>query len=368
MMRLKLLTSSRADFGIYKSFVAESLSNSDIDLEILAFGTHLEEEYGHTIDEVKASGALVKEIHAPYAGDSAQGILKHSAGIISAFSDYWATHHDEIDWVITLGDRYEMFAAVQSAFAYGLRIAHFHGGETSKGALDNAYRHSISHMADIHFTSHEAHSKRLEQMMGSFEDIHTVGSLSLDGIDEEPYMDISSFHTRFGVDLSNPTALVTFHPVTKAPEENEKSLKSLCSLIEQTNDIQFLITLPNVDPGHSGIRKALRDVSQKNEHVFALESLGKNGYFSAMKQALMLIGNSSSALIESASFGIYAINMGSRQEGRTANPNVIDCGIAYDDLLSAFERARQSNGYDGPNEFYNPEGAAKASLKILLQR
>jgi GDP/UDP-N,N'-diacetylbacillosamine 2-epimerase (hydrolysing) len=344
------------------------MADSEIDLEILAFGAHLESSFGYTMDEVKALAANVTEIHAPSSGDSPLAMLKQSAGIISAFSDHWTSNLEEVDWVIALGDRFEMFAAVQSAFAFGLRIAHFHGGETTEGALDNAYRHSISHMSDIHFTSHDTHSKRLASILGTTEGIHTVGSMSLDNLDEVPSMDKESFQTAYGLDLNKPTAIVTLHPVTKAPAEHDIALKSLCTLIKENIDIQFLITLPNIDPGHSTLRDALLRTSRDHEHVFALDSLGKEGYFSAMKNALMLIGNSSSALIESASFGIYAINMGSRQSGRTANPNVVDCGVFYTDLRSAFMQVKDSPTYSGPNEFNNPRGAARESLEILMER
>jgi GDP/UDP-N,N'-diacetylbacillosamine 2-epimerase (hydrolysing) len=366
MIDLTLLSSSRADIGIYSPFISACIDDADVDLRIIAFGSHIIQNSIRELDQWRASVDIIA-LDIPDHGDDVSAMLQHSVETISRFDSILKAQELDSTIVISLGDRFEMFAAVQAWFAHGIPIAHLHGGETTLGAVDEVYRHCISHMSDVHLTTHPDHSERLRAMLGDA-DIHTIGSLSLDGSKGMELMSDEDFELRFGIDIRKKPVLITFHPVTKAQGETSAGLESLIGFMRRHQEETFLITMPNIDPGNQSIRRGFLAAGEESEHIQVVESLGKEGYFKAMSSCKMVIGNSSSALLETASFGIYAINMGSRQLGRTSNPNVKHVPCRLEDIEKAYVEIMRNPKYDGGNEFYNPDGAAQAALRILKHK
>lgn len=322
-MKIILLSSTRADYSIYRPLLKKMCADDFFTVNIVAFGAHLSEQYGYTVQNFLADGFHVyKQLNTIPDGDSPREITDSIAKTIALFSEFWEQEKQNTDIIIALGDRYEMFAAVAASVAFNLKVAHIHGGETTQGAIDNVFRHSISLFSTYHFTATENSARRVAQIIGTEKHIYTVGALSLDNLKELSLLSLQEFKEKYNVDLSVPTLLVTYHPETIAYESNEQNATIIAqSLIE--SGYQCIITMPNADTyGHS-IRKVFKNLNQLSSQIHIFENLGTVGYFSAMKHCAFLIGNSSSGIIEAASFGKYVIDLGHRQAGREAGNNVL---------------------------------------------
>ncbi len=300
-------------------------------------------------------------------GDSPEAISTAVGLTATKFSSLWARWAPQLDLVLCLGDRYEMFAAVAAALPFGMRIGHFHGGETTLGAIDNAYRHSLTLMAQLHFVSTEGHATRVRQVLGeavATAQVHNVGALSLSNLRSLKLLSVEQFQQRFGIDLSQPTALVTFHPETVAFSQTAHHVAELVAALEELPE-QVLITMPNADTLGSVVRAALAAFVERHpERAVAVESLGTLGYFSAMRHCAYLLGNTSSGLIEAASLGRYVLNLGDRQAGREAGPNVVPVPLERAAIVAAAAQIRHRPPYAGPNPY--GDGSAADRVTAVL--
>lgn len=366
-MRIGVLTSSRADYGIYRPLLRALKDDPFFQYSIIAFGTHLSPQYGKTIDRILEDGFDVRHtISAMLQGDDANAIASAAALTSLKFADFWKTHGGEYDLVFCLGDRYEMFGAVVAGIPFGIKFAHLHGGETTLGAIDNVYRHGITHASVLHFTSAQAHAERVEALIGNKHGVYNCGALSLDNLKETEILANDTFLKNWSIDLSIPSVLVTIHPETVQAEQNQAFAQEVRSaLTNLVNRYQLIFTMPNADTAGSVWRKLFEDIAAAHRgRAFAIESFGTPGYFTAMKKCSFLLGNTSSGIIEAASFGKYAINIGDRQKGRVAGENVIHVPFSAAKILDAVVEA--SGTYHGPNPYFRG-GAVDIILKALKQ-
>ena len=362
-MKLAVLTSSRADFGIYLQLLKLLENSEKFELTIIAFGTHVSKFHGETISEIIKSGfRRINKISSLLTDDSPLGIASSYALTALKFSEYWASN--TYDLILCLGDRFEIQAAVQSGIPFGNRYAHFHGGETTLGAMDNIYRHQISLASTIHFTSTEAYSKRLSEILGTSENIYNIGSLSLDNIQQLDLPSFQSLKSQF--QIPDNYILCTFHPETVRFEQNQLFVKEMCKALEilsEQNNI--VITLPNADTMGTLYRESLNELKLKlGAKLSLIENFGKLNYFSAMKNASVILGNSSSGIIESASFKKYVVNVGNRQKGRMQNPNVLNASFKSEVIINQTRKAIDFGDYEGGN-IYVKGNAAESAYKIL---
>lgn len=366
-MKIAILTSSRADYGIYLPLLKVLKTTPDIDFEIIAFGTHLSHDFGHTIDQIKNDGFEVNHtLNTLSTGDTPFDIATAISKTIAEFAKFWKQHSNEYNWVFCLGDRYEMFAAVTSGIPFGIKFAHIHGGETTLGSMDNIFRNAISHASILHFTSCEQHRQRVEELIHKNENTLNVGALSLENLDTISLLTIEEFQNTFSIDLSIPTILTTVHPETIHPENNRNQIEEFAKAILSLSEFQVLITLPNADTANSIIRKRLLKLPiETKNRVICIENLGTRGYFSAMNHCILLMGNTSSGIIEAASFGKFAINLGSRQKGRICGDNVIHIPFKHEQI-SQTVRAIARKKYIGENIYYQSNTAALILEKIKL--
>lgn len=335
-MNLVILTSSRADYGIYLPLLKKLKLDFFFNIKIVAFGSHLSEKFGNTVQQILDDGFEVAyKIETVLNSDSPQSISKSMSVTIREFAELWEKEKLFIDYIICLGDRYEMFAAITASVPFNLPIVHIHGGETTVGAIDNSFRHSLSVMSKIHFASTQNHANRISQIIGTDCGVYNVGALSLDNLNDIHILSTNEFNQKFNIPINNPI-LVTFHPETVAYEKNENHVSELISVLSVI-DKQIIITMPNADTMGSIIREKLLEFARFNENVFIVESLGTQGYFSCLQHCAFVLGNSSSGIIEAASFGKYVINIGSRQLGRDAGENVINCDIEKNAILNAVQ-------------------------------
>jgi GDP/UDP-N,N'-diacetylbacillosamine 2-epimerase (hydrolysing) len=363
-MKIGILTSSRADYGIYLPLLKIMKVDPVFELEIIAFGTHLSKNHGFTLKEIENDGyACIHSISSLISNDDEQSISSSYGLTVLKFSDFWAKH--TYDLVFCLGDRFEMSAAVQAGVPFGVKFAHLHGGETTLGAIDNTYRHQISIASKLHFTATDVFMKKVIDLIDSAENVYSVGSLSLNDIKSFIPIDKVTFFDKFKIP-NEEFVLVTFHPETLSLQDNVKYAQSMKNaLLAISKCVFIIITMPNADTQGSIFREAIEEI--KNEHpdrFLLVENFGKINYFTAMQFAKILIGNTSSGILEAASFGKYVVNVGERQKGRLQSNNILNCEFDEMAIISAFDKAMSYGRYIGTNVYFKDD-VADNILKIL---
>jgi GDP/UDP-N,N'-diacetylbacillosamine 2-epimerase (hydrolysing) len=356
-LKIGVLTSTRADFGIYQPLLKELSQRKDqFGTELIVFGTHLSHFHGYTRTEIEsATDFPIHEVFGMPLSDTPTAIANAYGTIVANFSQFWASH--TFDVVFALGDRYEMSAAVQAGIPQGVKFAHLHGGETTLGAIDNIYRHQISLASNLHFVATETFADRVREITHS-EQVHTVGALSLDNLKQLELPSWDQVKTTFDLPVDT-FALCTFHPETVAHNQNvtyaEEAAKALDNLADE---ICIIITMPNADTNGTLFREAFQDLKAANPtRIFLIESFGRLNYFTAMQQARFLIGNTSSGIVEAASFQKYVVNVGNRQKGRPQSDNILNTEFDAQAIVSAATQALQQGAYTGDNIYYRPDTA-----------
>ena len=351
-MKIGVLTSSRADYGVYLPLLKRLKSDKFFSLEIIAFGTHLSNSHGFTVTDIeKDEYSVIHKIATLISNDDEQAIATSYGLTVIKFADFWKIN--KFNLVFCLGDRFEMSAAVQAGIPFGIKFAHIHGGETTLGAIDNIYRHQISLASILHFTANDFFSEKIYQLSGFMNNIYSIGSLSLDGI--ELYKPISKlkFYKKFNIPHED-FALITFHPETINSEMNIKfayEVRKALSII--SSKLYLVITMPNADTLGSVFRREIECLKNEYpERVICVENFGKENYFSAMYYSRILIGNTSSGIIEAASFGKYVINVGDRQKGRLQSDNIINAKFGSQEIVDAVNKALVKGDYFGGNIYY----------------
>ena len=366
MMRVAVLTSSRADYGIYMPLLKKLEADQFFDLKLIAFGTHLSRFHGYTINQILEDGFSVEErLESLILGETEEAISMAIGVTITKFSSLWKRLKPNIDLVFALGDRYEMFAAVAGSVPFNISVAHIHGGETTLGAIDNKFRHAITLMSDYHFVATREYADKVTQLIGRSDAVYHVGALSLDNLNASKLLTLEEFKNNYQIDLSLPTILSTFHPETVSVEKSEHHANILTEVFDKlSRKYQIIITMPNADTMGMLIRKKFANLIKQNQNVTGVENFGTLGYFSCMRSCSFLLGNTSSGIIEAASFGKYVINLGHRQDGRIKSGNVIDCPIEEKSIILASKKISINPRWNGSN-FYYKEGASKAIKNIL---
>ena len=362
-MRVAVLTSSRAEYGIYVPLLQKLKEDPFFDLEIIAFGTHLSVRHGFTLDAILQDGfEVTHRIETVPESDSPADISFSIGQTIEKFSVLWS--NNTFDLVFALGDRYEMFAAVSAAFPFNIKIAHISGGETTLGAIDNAFRHSITLMSAMHFTSAEVYKNRVIELVGNSDHVYNVGALNIDNLKNMKLLTLEEFRKKFQIDLSIKTILITFHPETIAFEKNLQYADELIAALEACNEYQLVITMPNADTMGNMIREKLQAFIQKNANAIGVESFGGLGYLSCMNYCSFMLGNTSSGFVEASFFPKYVINLGDRQKGRLLTPNIINVPVEKGSILKAIQTVTAAKTLD-KIVVYGDGNAAKHICDIL---
>lgn len=364
-MRIGVLTSSRADFGIYFPLLNLLRYDSFFKLEIIVFGAHLSHNHGFTVSEIENEEfEIIHKIPSLIANDDEQSVASSYGLTVLKFSDFWQNNRFEL--VFCLGDRFEMSAAVQAGIPFGVSFAHIHGGETTLGAIDNIYRHQITLSSSIHFTASHVFSQKVSELIGGINNVYNVGALSLDGITKFEPMVKSQFYDEFGITQDN-FVLITFHPETIYPEQNMSHAYEMKKALEQLTESYFLIiTMPNADTMGSIFRNEIEKLkNQFPDKVVCIENFGKKKYFNAMYYSKFLLGNTSSGIIEAASFGKYVVNVGNRQKGRLQSQNIINATFKFKSITESVAHVAKTLGeFKGQNVYYS-NGAAQTIINII---
>ena len=322
-----MLTSSRADYSIYYPLLLALKNDKSIDLTIIAFGSHLIYYKEHrSLDKILDDGFEVKyRVNCYPKTDKPNSIVLSMGETIKQFSKIWKK--ENFNLVFCLGDRYEMFSAVSSLVPFNIKVAHIHGGEETLGAIDNKFRHSITHMSDYHFAATNLYKKRIIELINSKNNVYNIGSLSYDNMKNLSFFTKEEFKLKYNIDVTIPTILITFHPETVSLKKNEYYISELIDALRKVKNYQYIFTMPNTDPDSLVIRKKINNFVNSSSNSFAIENFGTIGYLSCMKYCKFILGNSSSGFAEAAYFPRIVINLGDRQKGRIITNNIINCKI-----------------------------------------
>lgn len=363
-MKIAVLTSSRADYGIYLSLLNKIKNDDFFELEIIAFGTHLSRSHGYTLKDIeKDSYNCIHTISSLISNDSEESISSSYGLTVLKFAEFWQNY--QYDLVFCLGDRFEMSAAVQAGIPFGVKFAHIHGGETTLGAIDNIYRHQITLASTLHFTATDIFTEKVCKLIDSSQNVFTTGSLSLNDIKSFNPIEKQAFFEKFGIP-DEEFILVTFHPETMSSQDNFQYAEEMKKALEEISKVRFIvITMPNADTQGSIYREAIEKLKREvPNRILLIENFGKANYFSAMYYASILLGNTSSGILEAASFGKYVVNVGDRQKGRAQSKNIINCEFEEKAIVSSVSKAIESKVYMGENIYFKLD-AANNLIKII---
>jgi len=333
-------------------------------LRIIATGMHLSPEFGLTCREIEEDGFTVNDrVEMLLSSDTDAGISKSiGIGIIS-FADVFKKERPDI--MTVLGDRFETFAATLSAFITKIPVAHLHGGELSEGVIDDAMRHSITKMSYLHFASTETYRKRIIQLGESPDRVFNVGALCIDTIKETNLLEKNELEDMLGFEFNGKTALITYHPVTLESGAPGRQFKELLKALQDTKELKCILTKPNADNGGREIAGLMDEFRRSHPgRTACFTSLGRVKYLSAMKYADVVVGNSSSGIMESPAFRKPAVNIGDRQRGRIKAESIIDCRCVSEEIAASIRKALSPDFQRLCRNIKNPYGEGGASERI----
>ena len=339
MRKICIFTGTRAEYGILKPLMTKIRQDDGLVLQTLVSGAHLSPSLGFTIQEIEADGFDIHEkVDMHLDGDGPPDILRSMGLGMTGFGQALARLRP--DMLVILGDRYEAFCAAASALVSTVPVAHLHGGELSEGAMDDAFRHSITKMSHLHFVSTATYRNRVIQLGESPDRVFHVGALGVENSLALPLASQSELGRLLEFSLDEPYLLITFHPATLEPNQAENQINALLDALDDTPHCRFIFTMANADSGGTMINGMVAAWVAENSHRSRLyPSLGQYKYLSAMKHAQAVVGNSSSGIIEAPSLGVPTVNIGDRQKGRIRAESVIDCRADTEDIRRALAKA-----------------------------
>lgn len=362
--RVCVVTGSRAEYGHLKWLIQELRECSNVEFQMVATGAHLSLLRGNTINEILADGVPVNEkVEIALASDTAIAVAKSLGLGIMGFAEAFGRLSPDI--IVILGDRFEMLAAAQAAMLQNIPIAHVHGGETTEGAIDEAIRHSITKMAHLHFVAAEKYRDTVIQLGEDPARVFNYGAPGLDHVRRTQFMSKQQLEALLGVVLKPPVLLMTYHPVTLNRNVTDHEVKSVISALNQLNFATVIITGVNSDPESEAVDRVIKEfVSNNPGKAYFFDSLGGGVYLSVLRMSNLVLGNSSSGIIEAPAFGVPSINIGNRQKGRLRASSVVDCEAESEQILAAINKALSPIGQKFARSAVSMYGSGDASKKI----
>lgn len=365
MKRIGIMTGTRAEYGLLKPLMQEINKDNDLELYLIVSGMHLSPEFGMTYQEIEEDGFEINaKVEMLLSSDSPAGISKSIGLGVIGFADEF--QRADLDMLILLGDRYEALSAAISAMVMRIPIAHLHGGELTEGAIDEGIRHSITKMSYLHFTSTEQYRNRVIQLGENPERVFYVGALGVENIKKINLMTKEELERSIHFEIDENTVVVTYHPVTLENNTVEEQFLNLLKVLDRNPKIRMIFTKANADTNGRIVNELIdKYAAQNSERACAFMSLGQKRYLSALKYCRIVIGNSSSGIIEAPSFGKPIINIGDRQKGRICADSVINCGYTQQEIRQAMETALTEEFENKARNCRNPYEKENTAANII---
>jgi len=359
-----VVTTGRADYGIYLPLLTRIKEDPDLKLHLIVSGMHLSPEFGMTANAIEDDGFEIGDrVELLLSSDSPEGISKSTGLGVIGYSEVYA--RSDLDLLVLLGDRFEMHAAALAALPFKIPTAHIHGGEITHGAFDDALRHSMTKLSHLHFVSTREYARRVIQMGEAPWRVILSGAPSLDNLETIEFLDRERIRTQFNLQVpEGPFLLVTYHPVTLEYEDTGRQIAEVLAALDESG-MPCIFTMPNADTHGSEIRREINKFTNTHAYSQAVENLGTQGYFSLMKLASAMVGNSSSGMVEAASFELPVVNVGNRQSGRVGGKNIIHVSCDRENILAGIQEAVSPGFKAGLKGMANPYGSSGASEKIV---
>ena len=362
--KICVITGTRAEYGLLRWVMDEIKNDPELELQVIVTGMHLSPEFGLTHKSIEQDGFLIdRKVEMLTSSDTSVAIAKSIGLGLIGFAD--SLNELKPDLIVVLGDRFEIFSAVSAALVTRIPVAHIHGGETTEGAFDEAFRHSITKMSHLHFVAAKEYQKRVIQLGEQPDSVFLVGGLGIDNIKRLKLLDIEELEVSLNFKLDSKNLLITFHPVTLEIATAEKQMKVLLEALSELKNTKLIFTLPNADTGGRVIIKMIEEFASKSPNAYFFKSLGQLRYLSCIKHMDGVIGNSSSGLTEVPSFKKGTINIGDRQRGRIQAKSIINCKPNYNSITLALEKLYSSDFQLVLKEVNNPYGDGGASEKVV---
>lgn len=343
MRKVCVITGTRAEFGLLHHTIKAIEEDKDLQLQLIATGMHLSPEFGLTYKDIENAGFTIdKKIEILLSSDTPVGISKSMGLAMISFSEAFAELKPDI--ILVLGDRFEIFSAVSAAMIARIPVAHCHGGEATEGLIDEAIRHSITKMSQIHFCATEIYKKRIIQLGETPNKVFNIGALALENILKLKLLSKEDFETSINFKLDKKyTFLVTFHPVTLEKATSAVQTQQLLNALDKIDNCKIIFTKSNSDTDGRIVNQMIEEYVAKNSSkAVCFTSLGQLRYLSALQYVDAMIGNSSSGIVEAPSFKIATVNIGDRQRGRIMAESVIQCDSSSQDIEAAINKAISS--------------------------
>ena len=370
MRKVCLFTSTRADFGLLSGLANAIAKDPELKLQLLVSGTHLSTMHGETVREIEAAG-FAPDARVPILDEKGKddevSICQVMGRSLAGYGE--ALKKLSPDIVVILGDRYEAFCCAAAAQVCCVPIAHIHGGETTEGAVDEAFRHSITKMSHLHFPSCEEYRRRIIQLGEAPARVYNVGALGIENIRKLNLLKRAELASSIHFPLDTPFFLVTFHPVTLEKSTACQQFSELLVALERFPEHKIIFTKSNADTDGQVINRMICEyVSKRPQHCLVVASLGLRRYLSAMRLSDAVIGNSSSGILETPIFGVPTVNIGDRQKGRLRTESIIDCPPDGGSIVLGIQKALNPQFRAGLENLKHPcekTGTVRAIVNVL---
>jgi UDP-hydrolysing UDP-N-acetyl-D-glucosamine 2-epimerase len=359
---IAVVTTSRADYSHLYWPLKDLAAHPDVDLKLIVLAAHLSPEFGTTVSEIERDGfPIASRIECLLSSDSDVGMAKTLGLAILGLTDALAQMRPDL--LLLIADRYEMLAPASVALTLRIPIAHIEGGEISEGAIDDAVRNALTKMAHIHFTSTDTARARVISMGEEPWRVHRVGAPSLDHIRRSTLLSRDELELALGLPLTDDITVVAYHPVTLFKDTTAEADAVFTALEDLSGQIIFCY--PNADAGSHDLIARIRSLcaAHSNAHLFI--NLPAIAYWSLLREASALLGNSSSGIMEAASFGLPVINVGMRQQGRERGINILDAQATVDSIRAQLALSRQPAFRESLRTMKNIYGDGHAAERIV---
>ena len=352
------VTSTRDDYNPLKETILALHNCKDIDFKLVVTGTHLSSKFGNTYKEIVKDGITkFDKVNIKLGDGSKKDMVLAVSDAIKKFTEYFTNYQPDL--LVLCGDRFEIFAVATAASIMGIKIAHISGGDVTEGAIDDVFRNSITQMSSLHFPGNEDSKKRIIQMGKDSKTVHNVGEPGIENILKVKKINKQELSKILNFDLTKDYAVVTYHPETLSKTSVKEDMKQLIKAIDKFN-MNYLITKSNADAGGLIINDIWEKESKKHNNWLFVSSLGVDTFINCLRNSKMIIGNSSSGILEAPTIGIPTVNIGNRQKGRMLAKSVINCKCNSEDITKVINKALKMN--NKKNYLY---GDGKTSSKIV---